>query len=101
MYTKNCSSFSLYIIINFAVVKLLRTATEEKVRERQREAQSREGTFKKIRACLSTKSFKILVWLNLFGIFLPPNPTDGHEILHTDSDPSEVPGKTCISKSVF
>jgi len=49
-------------VINFALVKLLRTATEEKVRERQREAQSREGTLKYIAAWLSLKSFyKILV----------------------------------------
>jgi len=49
------------LIINFALVKLLRTATKEKVRERKREAQTREGTLKYIAAWLSPKSFyKIL-----------------------------------------
>jgi len=52
------------LIINFALVKLLRTATKEKVTERKREAQSREGVLKYIAAWLSPKSFyKILMTL--------------------------------------
>jgi len=62
------------LLINFALVKLLRTATEEKVRERQRRAQSREGTLKYIAAWLSPKSFyKIFVTLTRFRLRQPRN----------------------------
>jgi len=51
------------VFINFALVKLLRTATKEKVRERERERSAEwEGTLKYIAAWLSPKSFyKIFV----------------------------------------
>jgi len=48
---------ALFKFINFALVKLLRTATKKKVRRRQKEAQSREGTLKYIAAWLLLKSF--------------------------------------------
>jgi len=62
VYCVSCVHRTQDSIINFALAKLLRTATEEKVRERQREAQRREGTLKYTAAWLSPKSFyKILV----------------------------------------
>jgi len=58
-----------FIFINFALAKLLRTATEEKVREREREkeTESTEGALKYIAAWLSPKSFyKLFVTLTQF-----------------------------------
>ena len=65
---------SVIAIINFALVKLLRTATKEKVREREKEAQNRVGTLKYIAAWLSPKSFyKIFVKLTRFRMGQPQN----------------------------
>jgi len=75
----------LFPIINFALVKLLRLATEENVRERERETQSREGALEYIAAWLSPKSFyKIFVTLTRFRFRQPRNWTDFRKILHSD-----------------